>query len=395
MKKIAFVGTVNAMPMMYAKKFKAAGYDTIYVVDVSADNKLSRPEAHFPDVQYPYEKWVKELLIKRPSLKSVLPRIFFRKIINQVSCRDVYFLCDWYISIAPFLSQKATVIILPHGADLDTWCNESKADQIARSGKFSFFFPLKKIIAKIIINNMRKGLSRADAITYFPEKFNEDGDLVLREFDGKKIFRRYDVDLSLVNLSNHEKEGDLLTICSAVRFDYIDKNDSGNKYLKGNDVIIRGISKYYREHSKKIRVLFFNKGRDLMEAKRLCVDEGIADVVEWKDTVPLRELIDIYNRSDICFDQVGRHWMGAVGVYALLANKPLIANYRPEILDGQLKGINPILQASTVDQVFNNLLRLSDPVERLCVGSKGREFASNNFDADNLFHEYVNYIENN
>mgnify|MGYP001365585535 CR=1 FL=1 len=71
---IVFIGSTNAMPMMYAIELKKLGYDVIYFVDRPSTDLLNRPENHFPSISYPYPEWIVEVNI--PS-QMMIP--FFRK----------------------------------------------------------------------------------------------------------------------------------------------------------------------------------------------------------------------------------------------------------------------------------------------------------------------------
>ncbi|MEH8240479.1 glycosyltransferase [Aeromonas veronii] len=396
--KIVFIGTTNAMPMSYAIKFKERGYDVKYIVDVPPVDSLSRPECHYENISYPYPNWIKEIVISNPSIKCLYPKIFYKKIYNEVLDGDVFFLCDWYISLAPYLPKNSKIIILPHGADLDTWCNFKKADDIAAVGRLSFFKSLKKILAKLIINRMYKGLCCADVITYYPRGFNSEGDNIIdgvRKIKDCALVTRYDVNLNVLNGfgNSYRVNPSRLKICVAVRFDFKSTQGVENKYLKGSDLIIKGISKYYREFSKNIEVIFFEKGKDIELAKKLCREEGIDSIVKWVNAVPLRQLLEQMENSDICFDQVGGHWMGAIGVYAMYLGKPVITNYRPEILNDFLKGTIPMCQATTVNEIFDKLVFLSNESNRENVSQNGREFVINNFSCDSVFNEYVKLLD--
>ena len=67
------------------------------------------------------------------------------------------------------------------------------------------------------------------------------------------------------------------------------------------------------------------------------------------------ELLRLYQQSDICFDQVGKHWIGAIGGYALWLGKPLIANDERPVRQGVWSINNPILSAQNEVEVFKNL----------------------------------------
>ena len=81
---IVFLGSMNAMPMMYALELKKKGFEVIYFVDAPVSDKLCRPENHFSDIQYPYPDWIVEV-----SLKTQMLLPFFRKFFSVYLDRKV------------------------------------------------------------------------------------------------------------------------------------------------------------------------------------------------------------------------------------------------------------------------------------------------------------------
>jgi len=317
--------------------------------------------------------------------------------LKEASDCNVFFLNDWYISLAPFLPRNSYIVIISSGADLHTWCNPKMAESVASVGLFKSLSFMKSKIARVMINNMRKGLACANVVTYFPRGMNIDADCILDECSkgGAKIIRRYDVDTSLVDIekfskSNFENDSKF-RICSAVRFDYIAEEGAPNNCLKGNDLIIKGIAKFYREVSTDVSVVFFEKGRHVNEAKKLCDECGISGIVEWRKTVPLNELLNIMYYSDVCFDQVGSHWIGAVGVYALLLDKPLIANYSDENFFVSDDGFKPILKSETTEGVYGSLCSVYEGEGG--VKNANRNFALSKFGPHRVFQEYKILID--
>lgn len=148
----------------------------------------------------------------------------------------------------------------------------------------------------------------------------------------------------------------------------------GNKgYSKGNDLIIEGIAKYLTENPD-IQVHFVEKGEDVHYAKELCRKLGLEQVIVWHKEMPFYDLLDLYLNSDICFDQLGEHWIGAIGGYALWLGKPLIANAELAVQSGVWPLENPVCSARTSDEVYEWLVRLEDTEFRRKISDSSKEF---------------------
>jgi glycosyltransferase involved in cell wall biosynthesis len=387
-KAIVFMGTMNAMPMMYALELKNRGYEVIYFVDVPKQNSLSRPENHFPEITYPYPPWVVEFVIPSYSLLPLFPRLFaniYKLKVKQLTKKEVgcFVLNGMFASLGPYLPKSASKIGLSHGSDLDVWANTENSKHLSEScPDDSLFRYLPKVLSRrMIMDIVRRqyfGFAAANAVIYFPIGFNAAGDSVVRKLrnDGVKYVPRYDVSYKPLEGQNREFKAPqkTLEIFSGVRFMYRTFPDGNDEYNKGNDIIIEGIAKYY-SINKDIKVHFVEKGGDVKYAKELCREKGIEEVVVWHKEMPFKELLALYQRSDICFDQVGRHWIGAVGVYALWLGKPLIANAEATVRLGIWPEDNPICSANSPEKVYEWLRKLENPEFRAAVSEKSREFS--------------------
>src|SRR5262249_24680752 len=138
----------------------------------------------------------------------------------------------------------------------------------------------------------------------------------------------------------------------------------------GNDKIIHGLA-MYKKLNKYIEIHFVEKGEDVNHAKLLCDQLGLSDVIIWHKEMPFIDLIKIYELADICFDQVGKHWVGAGGIYALYIGKPLIANAR----NLSFLGESPIMNAETPDEVCKCMVALSDLAFRRTISARSKKFA--------------------
>lgn len=382
---VVFLGTMNAMPMMYALELKKRGYEVIYFVDISRSNTLSRPENHFPSISYPYPYWIIECILPSEILVPLFPKIFalfYKKWVERITGKKAtcFILSGLFASIAPYLPRAVKKIGLPHGSDMDSWANIEDVDTLIKNYKNSSKFKhLPNFVAaamiKKIVRAQYTGYEKTEAIVYFPANFNSSGDKILEKLThhGVAHVPRYDISFEPLigqprSFKNSNKK---IQIFSGVRFLFENFPDGNSDYNKGNDKIIAGIAKYF-QRNENIHVHFVEKGVDVIPAKRMCHCLGIENVVTWHKEMPFKKLLKLYENSDVCFDQVGTHWIGAVGAYALYLGKPLIANSGPAVTSGVWPVNNPICSAATSDEVFEWLIKLEDLGlrERISTDSK-------------------------
>ena len=385
---IVFLGTMNAMPMMYAWELKKLGYKVLYFVDRPQSDTLSRPENHFPEISYPYPDWIIEFPLRTQMALPYLQKFYANKIkqVTRKVCKDavqLYVLNGLFFSLAEFLEKDAKKIALAHGSDVDSWADVEGIPGLVKSFhrksifKFLPFFVSEKLIS-LAVRKQYRGISHSDAIAYFPRGFNKSGDRVLDNLvrDGVRCLERYDVSFEPLKTESREfkKAGKNLVIFSGVRFMFKTFSEGNDGYAKGNDLIIDGLARFYKENPS-IEVHFVEKGPDVDEAKRLCAANGLAPVVTWHKEMKFKQLLALYAKSDICFDQVGEHWIGAIGCYALWLGKPLIANDELAVRCGVWPENNPICSARNSDEVYMELKRLSSSLTRKEISLKSIIFA--------------------
>lgn len=397
---LVFLGGMNAMPMMYALELKKFGYDVIYFVDAKIKDKLSRPENHFGQITYPYPEWIIEWTLTTQIILVYFRRILAKRIddiIYKKTSRkpQAYILNGFFVSLSPFLTKQSTKIFLSHGSDLDVWCDIESAEKItAGIGKRSFFKLMPRFVSRWLIclalKRQYEGAVSCNKVVYFPKGFDPRGDFVvsLLKSNGVKYYERYDISFAPLfgRPREFKSEGRSLNIFSGVRFLYKTFPEGNEIYNKGNDIIISGLAKYYK-YNKNIIVHFVEKGEDVNSAKMLCDSLGISDIVVWHKEMSFKELLNLYDSSDICFDQVGSHWIGAIGAYAMWLGKPLIANAEPLVKLGVWPTDNPVCSATNADDVCNQLIALTDCAYRKIVSQRSKLFAEKNMSSQSVLHE--------
>lgn len=386
---IVFFGTVNSFPMMYARELRRMNQQVVYFVEVPRRKTLHRPEAHYPEITYPYPKWIVEFFLPTQLLANTFPRLvaglMLRRArrINNIDKIKAVVVGGHFISLLPYFPDPVVKTLLASGADLHSWCNTSRSNALA-AGIFnqSIFRFLPKFVTKTWVNSMvRKNFRSAKCannVVYFPRGMSPEGDRIVSELEasGVRYLPRYDVSFDVVKEAsrNFKEPGDKLVILSPVRFSYKTFPDGNSQNSKGNDIIIQGLS-MYKSINKQIEVHFVEKGEDCDHAKSLCDELGLTESIVWHKEMSMNRLLDLYQKADICFDQVGSHWVGAIGVYGLYLGKPVIANAANLTFLGE----SPILQAATPEEVCARLVALSDPAFREKVSCESKRFAEDNF----------------
>lgn len=385
---VVFLGGINAMPMMYALELRKRGIKVLYFVDRPSFDTLSRPENHFDDIGYPYPDWIVEWILPTQILLPLFPRLFALILAKKISkvgggVPQALVLNGFFCSLTPYFFNGVPKVFLPGGSDLDSWADVDGAANLGQSfaGRSIFKFLPKNISVKIIkkiVKTQFFGAENCEKVLYFPSGFNKAGDRVLEKLQdsGVVVIPRYDISFEPLKYEERGvvRDQGRLIIFSGVRFLFKTFPDGNRGYNKGNDLIIRGLAEYYRIN-KNIEIHFVEKGEDVEEAKKLCADLGIHEVVIWHKEMKFSELLQLYRIADVCFDQVGKHWIGAIGFYALFLGKPLIANDELAIRSGVWNENAPILRANTPEAIKNQLIKINSLNLRREVKNRSMAFA--------------------
>jgi len=375
---IVFLGCTNAMPFAYALELRSLGYPVVCVVDSDRNTPLHRPETHFAEISYPYPDWIVEVRLKT-TFEIPFRRGHYSRIIHELvganlgAAPQAFILNGFWVTLAPLLSSSgAAVLGLSHGADLDSWADVESAgtlaDALGRSTRFRFLpGPLKSSLVRQAVKRQFAGFAACDQVIYFPKGISESGDRVLEKLERLGVRRVERFDVSPKPVADRRDRTAIvdgrLNLVSTMRFSFQSFPGGNKSFSKGNDVMLRGIAMYARENPQT-RVHLVRKGMDLPAAEVLVRDLGLTEHVVWHDEMDVEEMLDLYQDSDICFDQVGESWLGAVGGYALYMGKPLIASVQNLVDSGIWPAEHPVDEARTEEQIAEAISRLSSQPTR-------------------------------
>lgn len=386
--KLAFVGNMNNMPLVYARELRKMGHDVDFYVDAPRSDALNRPERRYPEYAC-YPDWMIEHRVPLSLLSYGWAEPLLASLIRRVNAGgyDGIVLNGASISLGTHLHAPKFAIL--GGADLDVLCDPGTANLKKLVESFGLRWGvIRYTIYRRFVAQQRKGLRACSGYNYFPEGVQPRGEELLAEiFENLSPYRLplrgADISQQLY-VEPSDRRGDDTIILVPVRFLWREPLPAGFSphENKRNDIIIRGLADYMRTSGRSPNIVLVEKGPDVKATKDLAAELGIGSKLTWLKEMGMREIFDWYARADIVFDQLGEHVMGAVTLDAMLTGRPVITNARPEIFDRIIADPSPICHARSPQAVSEWLHRLVDaPDLRRDIGKRSRTFVQRNFSA--------------
>jgi len=366
--KIVFLGNMNNYPYEFAKELKKRGYNITFIVDAEKDYLLDRPESLDRELNNNYPEWIIErpLPWKMKAFKFSFPDLFFTGMIRYLNSFDIIFLNGHWISLGTFVNSGKLVVDFFAGFDLDIAANLNRISVFSSrykksGGIMNKLIPvaLTNLIFRRMINFQRSGIKRADLVNYYPTGINTGSDELLDEIKEGQYFSKLEFrgfDCTKFPYREPMAGKKVFSILNITRFFYLNSSNAN----KRNDIMIKGIGIFLKKNNIKpgdVEIIFFNKGEDVEDAKRLCDQYGLTPFISWKQEVAVDDLNAYFENCDVAFDQLGHHWVGA-GLFSMLIGRPLIANGRPEIFEKLTNEKSPICQATNEEEVETWLTKL-------------------------------------
>ncbi len=397
--KIGFLGNTNNYPFIIASQMREMGCEVVLYIDAPANDTLHRPEHHASNIKYPYPEWIKENFSLRNAAFTHFPNIFLRKLLRELNTCDAVILNDYGHRFKNFIKPSVLSISMFSGGDLEIMADYDNVRKMKMvnpklSGVPDF---IKKAYAVFSVNQLRKGISKASLISYFPKGMIPNGEKFLSEIFRGKSFSRFNHFHIITEGFNYvaPPENKIFRIFSFTRFMWKTPFPPGRTIYenKGNDIMLRGIALFLKTYDKRLDIHFVEKGLHLQESKNLIDELGFADMVTWHKEMPFKDLKYHISKADIVFEQMGKHFVSG-GLYAMLMGRPLIANARPEIFEPLLNEPTPICHALTEEDICNWLHKLTSDTELLySIGKRSREYVLKHFDIMNETLYFKNFIQ--
>lgn len=366
--RIVFLGNMNNLTFYPARELKKRGFDVTFIVDVDKNILLDRPESWDKTLSSTYPDWIKEMVLpdRLKGLKFSMPLIYLKKYIRLINEYDVVFLNGLWISLAQYIKPGKKVVAIFAGYDLDVLADYNSAGYLTNNFYQSapaymkvipHFIP--QLLFKKLIGLQRQGVKRAEIVNYYSTGINPAADKLLNDIKAGQTFKRLEYrgfDCDKFPYREPVMDNKKFTILNITRFFYLTKRNDN----KRNDIMIRGIGNFLKTNQltpADVDILFFEKGDDIADAKKLCDQYGLTPFIHWQQQTSAEDLNNYFARCDVAFDQLGEQWIGA-GLFSMLTGRPVIANGRPEVFEKLFNEKAPVCQATNEEEVANWLTRL-------------------------------------
>ncbi|MCH8903686.1 MAG: glycosyltransferase [Bacteroidetes bacterium] len=166
---------------------------------------------------------------------------------------------------------------------------------------------------------------------------------------------------------------------------------------KGNDKLIKGFARYLKEAKKSAVLILFEKGVDVKYSKQLIGELGIDDHVKWMPKMPRKNLLYGLQMADFAVDTMNAGGIGGSGYEAMILGTPLFNSipWGQDEYDKLLLGkpVPPVIEASTEDHIYENLLRNEkEPEFYKEKGLKGKQWIYD-YRGSGLVEKWIHLIE--
>ena len=143
---------------------------------------------------------------------------------------------------------------------------------------------------------------------------------------------------------------------------------------KNNHLLIKGFLKFVKEN-KDSTLVMIDRGEDTQKTKEMVKKLNLQNNVQFiKGPLNSSQMLEWYNSVDIVADSFKFPAMSGITNESLCCEKPVITYYPHEEFEGTYQEHPPVRNASTSNQIYENLIFLSDNKKRIEIGKKGREW---------------------
>ena len=164
--------------------------------------------------------------------------------------------------------------------------------------------------------------------------------------------------------------------------------------VKGNDRLITAFGRFIDEGYKaKLVMMDWGTLEDTEQSKNLVKKLGLERNVEWLSPVSKPLLIELYNQSDVVFDQFVLGSYGTTAPEAMGCGKPVVM-YLEKYWNTKCYGETaPVVNARTVDEILEAMIALTDPGLRRKLGGQARDYVMKHHSPEVVAKRYVQLYE--
>ncbi len=143
--------------------------------------------------------------------------------------------------------------------------------------------------------------------------------------------------------------------------------------LKGNDILLKGFSKFILDYPNSI-LLIAQNGIDRERTDKLIHELEISKNVKFIGPLSKEKMLYYYNLCDVVADQFILGSMGAVSLEAMLCEKPLLSFIEKSLHEQLYLKLPPVVIASNPNEIYTQLKILTNANLRTKLGTEGRKW---------------------
>jgi len=360
--KIGIFGNTNNYPFAIANGLRALGVEIRLVVN--RPELLHRPEGKLPALKDGYPEWVGDFAVSAQSY-TVLSNPLLSDVIRFLGDDlDAVFLND--VGVALHKHFKCPVLALLTGSDLLFHASFASIDE--RISGWSDEMRSSKTGTAIIatmrdcVLAQRQGIEHAQAISFMLPGVITEGDEILQSLgvlrdDPRRFFIYLSDTIGLQPVQHPLRRR--MRIFNGARIIWHLPLPPGLSALdhKGTDVLIRGFADFLAAGGEgELRLV--RKGYDVDRTVVLIKRLGIETNVTWLDELSLFQFYEELAEADVVCDQFGLSMPGMVALDAMAMGRPVLSNFRLEVMGPCYPEPRPFFQAATPGEVRSHLLDL-------------------------------------
>ncbi len=376
--KIGIFGNTNNYPLLLAGGLRQLGHEVALVVN--RKERLHRPESKFPELEHGYPPWILDCSdLPEEDFIAGSPRI--GEVLNFLAgTSDGLLLNHLGPSLLEFCPLPAVAIMT--GSDVTYYANPRSGETRLRDCSDAYRdSPGGRLGAATwleFVSRQRRGILAANKVSAaFPGLVPQIDD-ILADIGVTAAQRDfiYLAETDVAPVARNRANG-RLRVVNGARLNWKKPLPAGFCSIdhKGTDILLEGFARFVSAGGDA-ELVMFRKGLHVPDTERLVDALDLAGHVTWRDELSLKDFSAELASADIVCDQVGDSFPGMVALDAMALGVPVIANFRPDLLERCYREPMTGCQASSPEEVALHLAALAgSPRTRASAGRAARAFA--------------------
>jgi len=164
-----------------------------------------------------------------------------------------------------------------------------------------------------------------------------------------------------------------------------------NWFYKGNDKMIKGFAKFAKQHPNS-KLILVDWDYDKEKSKNLVEELRISNKVVWIKLLTKNKLIQFFNIADIVLDQFTLGSWGGSTPEAMACGKPVLIYLKENHITRAFGEMPPLLNSFTDEDIYSNLIKLTNEDLRKEIGKKSREWVIKTHSTDIVSEQHLDIL---